>query len=267
MKPLLPPVVVNGATIAPERIAAEAQNHPAPRAKPGLAWKAAARALVIRELMLQEAHRRGIEPVPTELAPGQVETDDEALIRQLLEAVLRIEPASEAELRAVHAANPDRFRAPTLYEAAHILFTSAPGGEAGPDHDALRAKAEAVLAELKADPRRFAGLAREHSACPSRDSGGFLGQIVSGDTVPEFEAALENLEEGQITPAPVPTRFGLHLIRLDARARGDVLPFENVLPGLREAHAKAQWTRAARAFTEELVAAAEIEGITFEMAA
>ena len=45
MKPLLPPVTVNGVTISPERIAAEAQNHPAPKGKPGLAWKAAARAL------------------------------------------------------------------------------------------------------------------------------------------------------------------------------------------------------------------------------
>ena len=48
MKPLLPPVTVNGVTISPERIAAEAQNHPAPKGKPGLAWKAAARALALR---------------------------------------------------------------------------------------------------------------------------------------------------------------------------------------------------------------------------
>ena len=45
IKPLLPPVTVNGVTITPKRIAAEAQNHPAPKGKPGHAWKAAARAL------------------------------------------------------------------------------------------------------------------------------------------------------------------------------------------------------------------------------
>ena len=44
MKTLLPPVTVNGVAIDPALIAAEAQNHPAPKGKPGFAWRAAARA-------------------------------------------------------------------------------------------------------------------------------------------------------------------------------------------------------------------------------
>ena len=44
---------VNGAVIAREVIAREVQNHPAE--KPILAWQAAARALVVRELLLQES--------------------------------------------------------------------------------------------------------------------------------------------------------------------------------------------------------------------
>ncbi|NBR54215.1 MAG: peptidase, partial [Rhodobacteraceae bacterium] len=40
-KPLFPEVRVNGVTIPSAAIAAEAQNHPAPKGKPGLAWKAA----------------------------------------------------------------------------------------------------------------------------------------------------------------------------------------------------------------------------------
>ncbi|MCC5987881.1 MAG: peptidyl-prolyl cis-trans isomerase [Pararhodobacter sp.] len=259
MKPLLPPIVVNGTTISPERIAAEAQNHPAPKDKPGHAWKAAARALAIRELMLQEASARGLAPAPAEIAPGQVETADEALIRQLLEQAVHPEPADDAKLRAHYEAQPDRFRAPTLYEAAHILF--AGGGGA----DALRARAEAVLQELRAAPRRFAELARTHSACSSKDSGGLLGQLTQGDTVPEFEAALDALQEGQISE-PVQTRFGVHLIRLDARAPGAVLPFDTVLPRLREAHARAAWLRAAKRFTAELVEKAAIEGVAMQAA-
>ena len=46
-------ISVNGAVIAREIIAREVQNHPAE--KPILAWQAAARALVVRELLLQEA--------------------------------------------------------------------------------------------------------------------------------------------------------------------------------------------------------------------
>jgi len=259
MKPLLPPVHVNGVEISAERIAAEAQNHPAPKNKPGLAWKAAARALAIRELMLQEARARGLTPDPAEVAPGQVETEDEALIRQLVELAITPADADEAELRRIYAAHPDRFRAPSLYEAAHILFPRQD------DMDALRAHAESVLAELRDQPRRFAELARKHSACSSKDTGGLLGQLSVGDTVPEFEAALATLEEGQISDL-VETRFGLHLIRLDARAQGEVLPFEVVLPRLRDAHAKAAWAQAAARFTAELVGRAEVRGVQLQAA-
>lgn len=259
MKPLLPPVFVNGIEISAERIAAEAQNHPAPKAKPGLAWKAAARALAIRELMLQEARARGLTPDPAEVAPGQFETEDEALIRQLAEVAITPAAADEADLRRVYDVHPDRFRAPSLYEAAHILFPRQD------DMVAVRAHAEAVLSELRANPRRFGELARTHSACSSKDNGGLLGQLGQGDTVPEFEAALDALKEGQISD-PVETRFGLHLIRLDARARGDVLPFETVLPRLRDAHAKAAWARAAARFTADLVANARIEGVALQAA-
>lgn len=259
MKPLLPPVFVNGIEISAERIAAEAQNHPAPKEKPGLAWKAAARALAIRELMLQEARARDLTPDPAEVAPGQFETEEEALIRQLSEAAITPAAADEANLRHIYDTHPDRFRAPSLYEAAHILFPRQD------DMVALRAHAEAVLSELRANPRRFGELARTHSACSSKDNGGLLGQLGQGDTVPEFEDALDALKEGQISD-PVETRFGLHLIRLDARARGDVLPFETVLPRLRDAHAKAAWARAAARFTADLVANARIEGVALQAA-
>ncbi|MFN7003128.1 MAG: peptidylprolyl isomerase [Roseinatronobacter sp.] len=259
MKPLLPPVFVNGIEISAERIAAEAQNHPAPKEKPGLAWKAAARALAIRELMLQEARARGLTPDPAEVAPGQFETEDEALIRQLSEVAITPTAADEADLRRVYSAHPDRFRAPSLYEAAHILFPRQD------DMAALHAHADAVLSELRANPRRFGELARMQSACSSKDNGGLLGQLGQGDTVPEFEAALDALDKGQISD-PVETRFGLHLIRLDARARGEVLPFETVLPRLRDAHAKAAWARAAARFTAELVAKARIKRVALQAA-
>ncbi|MDE3081390.1 MAG: peptidase, partial [Paracoccaceae bacterium] len=81
--PLFPEVSVNGEVIPAARIAAEAQIHPAPREKPGLAWRAAARALAVRALLLQEARHRGLEADPMDLGPGQRETEEEALIRAL----------------------------------------------------------------------------------------------------------------------------------------------------------------------------------------
>ncbi len=259
MKPLLPPVTVNGTTIDPGRIAAEAQNHPAPKGKPGHAWRAAARALALRELLLQEARARGIAPCPAELAPGQWETDDEAAIRALLEQAIRPEPADEAALAAYYHAHPDQFRAPSLYEAAHILFTATPGDAEARDH--ARANAEAVLAEITAQPRRFAELAAHHSACSSKTAGGLLGQLSSGDTVPEFEAALATMDEGALSL--VETRYGIHIIRLDGRARGEVLPLDAVRPRLREAHEKAGWAKASRDYVRALIAGAEISGVSF----
>jgi len=253
------PVTVNGVTIAAAAIAAEAQNHPMPRGKPGWAWQAAARALALREMLLQEARAQGLTPAPVELEEGKWETDEEALIRQLLESAIAPAAIDEARLRTVYDAAPDRFRGPSLFEAAHILFTAALADTAA--REAARQRAEAVLADLKHDPRRFAELAAEYSACPSRANGGTLGQLASGDTVPEFEAALGLMVEGTISDAPVETRYGLHLIRLDARVRGEVLPFTAVLPHLREAQEKADWVRASRAYIEELAARAEVTGI------
>jgi len=253
------PVTVNGVTIAAELIAAEAQNHPAPKGKPGWAWKAAARALVLREVLLQEARAREITPSPIELAEGQWETEEEASIRQLLESAIAPAEIDEARLREIYDHAPDRFRGPSLFEAAHILFPAAPDDAEA--RAAARASAEKVLAELQRDPRRFAALAADYSACPSRTNAGLLGQLASGDTVPEFELALCAMDEGSISDAPVESRFGFHLIRLDARVRGEVLPFPAVQPHLREAQEKADWVRGSRAYVEALAARAEITGI------
>ena len=262
LKPLLPAITVNGVAIDPALIAAEAQNHPAPKGKPGLAWRAAARALAIRELLLQEARRRALIADPAELSPGKWETGEEAQIRQLLSLALQPAPADEASLRAYYDAQPDRFRAPTLYEAAHILFAVTPETNAAREKAGMAAGR--VLADLQQDPRRFAQLAAEHSACSSKTAGGMLGQLTSGDTVPEFEAALARMAEGETTL--VESRYGVHVLRLDARAEGAILPFQTVLPQLREAHEKAAWTRASRDFVAGLIDGARIEGIDLQPA-
>lgn len=260
MAHLMPDVAVNGVTIPAARIAAEAQNHPAPKGKPGHAWTAAARALVLRELMLQQAKARGLVPDPVEIAPGQWETPDEALIRQLLDHSVEPDLPPDSALRALYDAAPDRFRAPPLWEVSHILFAAAPGDTAA--RTAARAEAQATLADLARAPGSFAALAADRSACSSRSMGGALGQIGPGDTVTEFETAVRALAEGQISPEPVETRFGFHVIRLDAVAPGAVLPFETVLPRLRTAAEKAAWVRASRRFAADLLAAARIDGIT-----
>ncbi|WP_366907369.1 peptidylprolyl isomerase [Tabrizicola sp.] len=254
---LFPDVVVNGETIPSAAIAAEAQNHAAPKDKPGIAWRKAAQALTIRALLLQEARRRGVLADPEELAPGRVETEDEALIRALLDEALTIAPVSDADVRAEWAKGPERFRSAPLWDVSHILCACDPRDDA--ESAVAEARAKAVLARLDGDAKGFASAARE-SDCGSKGQGGHLGQLGPGDTVPEFEAALRSLSEGAMTPAPILSRHGWHIIRLNAIAPGQVLPFDGVRPIIAQALEKAAWARASRAFVETLAERAQITG-------
>lgn len=67
----------------------------------------------------------------------------------------------------------------------------------------------------------FAELARLYSQDGSGAKGGDLGWISPGDTVPEFEKAMDALKEGEISPV-VQTQFGMHLIQVSERRQRDV---------------------------------------------
>ena len=253
------PVFVNGVEISDHAIGAELQYHPAGSVEE--ARDAAARALVVRELLLQTAARHGIDR-PDPPAPGQAdehETEDEALIRTLIAREVSTPEPDEASCRRFYQQNLQRFRSPDLFEAAHILFPADPA-----DADATaraRQQATSVLQEVLAAPQRFADLAREMSACPSAAQGGNLGQISRGQTVPEFETFLHNLEPGQICPVPVKTRFGYHVLRLDRRIEGRQLPFEAVKERIAGYLREHVWRRAVSQYLQLLVGQAEIRGI------
>lgn len=255
-------IFVDGAEIPASRIAAEAQNHPATAGRPGDAWRAAARALVIRQLLLAEAERRGLTATPERLDDARLETAEEALIRDLLDEALIVTRPSPEMVQAEWQAHPGRYRAPSLWDAAHILCAADPADL--PAMAKAEDRANRILGLLERDPSAFAELARAESDCGSKDAGGALGQIVSGQMVPEFEAALERLGDGAMTASPVRTRFGFHIIKVHAHAPGQVLPFDSVKASIGEALERAAWARASRAFVAGLVAAARIEGIDME---
>lgn len=254
---LFPDVVVNGETIPSAAIAAEAQNHSAPKDKPGIAWRKAAQALTIRALLLQEARARGLAPDPLELSPDRFETEEEALIRALLDEALSIAPVTEGMVHAEWAKDPDRYRSAPLWDVSHILCACDPRDDAA--RGLAEARAVALLARLDGDAKGFAAAARE-SDCGSKASGGHLGQLGPGDTVPEFEAVLRTLPEGGMTPAPVLSRHGWHIIRLNATAPGQVLPFDTVRPKIAQALEKAAWAKASRDFVATLAERATITG-------
>jgi peptidyl-prolyl cis-trans isomerase C len=87
--------------------------------------------------------------------------------------------------------------------------------------------------------------------------------LVRGDTVSEFETYVFSLEEGELCPVPIETRYGVHIIALDRKIVGQELSFDVVRSQigryLREASAQV----AARLYLMRLIGRAKIEG--FEM--
>lgn len=67
----------------------------------------------------------------------------------------------------------------------------------------------------------FAALARANSADLSATKGGEIGWVYPGDTVPEFERAMDALQPGELSE-PVKSPFGWHLIRVEERRNQDV---------------------------------------------
>lgn len=110
-------------------------------------------------------------------------------------------------------------KAITQSHARHILLVpSAKLSEA-----AARQKLLEFKKQVSAKQADFATLARENSQDGSATKGGDLGWSSPGMFVPEFEEALNRLSPGEISD-PVLSRYGLHLILLEARRKVDLTP-------------------------------------------
>jgi len=257
-----PPVFVNGVAIDEAAIASEAQNH---SARSGAEARAAAvRALVIRELLLQRARVLALAPAPLRDAQGREETEEEALIRQVLEAEASAQEPTDMECRRVYDSAPQRFMMPAIYEASHILIAPAEPSEAAWADAEDRAVQLVAALQGGAD---FAMLASAHSACPSSAEGGALGQLQRGDLGTELEEVLWTLNVGAIAPAAIRTKFGWHIVRLDRRSDAQTAPYEAVRDFIFSALRERAGVAAAARYLRELAADAEIEGLTLEFGA
>lgn len=252
--PTFSDVWVNGVQIDPEAIAREIQHHPAPDAD--AAWREAARALAVRELLLQEARRLDLTPSETD------ETDADALISELLEIRVLPEEADEEECRRYYDANRRRFRTPDLFEASHILIE--PDGDSADAWSAAGIEARRIAHEVGDDPTAFAAAARELSCCPSAQQDGTLGQVRRGELVPEVQEAIEALAPGKTCRRPIRSGFGWHVIRLARCIEGHVLPFDAVQDKIADMMAARAWTMGAARYVADLAGRSDIEGIVIE---
>ncbi len=250
-------VSVNGTVIPARAIVREIQYHPA--ASPTESWRKAAEALVVKALLLDEAWREGIAAEPVVDDRGRRETEEEALIRGLVERTVRVPSPTQEELGRYYDTNLAKFRAAELIEARHILVAAR--ADDSDAYAAARAKAEALAGTLAADPDCFANLARAHSDCASAGEGGFLGQLTPDETTTEFAAAVAGLNEGETTRHPAETRYGFHVIRLERRIAARTLPFESVATRIAEYLTERARRTAIAQYLARLVLRAEITGI------
>ncbi len=159
--------------------------------------------LITRELVLQEADKRGViqkESVREQLEQSRVGV----LVAAVFEDYVEREGVSDAELKAAYENVKEQY-AGKEYHVEHILVDK-------------EADAKAIITQLKAGAN-FEDIAKVKSKDPgSAKNGGDLGWVSDKALVPEFSKAMVQLKNGQTTDKPVKSQFGYHIIKvLDSR--------------------------------------------------
>ena len=169
--------------------------------------------LINREVLVQEAARKGLEKNPDVAMQIQLQRQ-EVLINAVLQDYAKTHPVTDEALKKeyeqIKAKNSDK-----EYKARHILV-------------AKEDEAKEITAQLKKGAS-FEKIAAERSQDPgSKVQGGDLDWGPANRYVPPFAQALAKLKKGQTTEAPVQTQFGWHVIRLDDERPLKIPPFEQV---------------------------------------
>ncbi len=155
--------------------------------------------LVTRELILQEADKRGV--IQNELVREQLEQARMGvLIAAVFEDYVEKEGVAEADLK-------------NAYETVKVQYT---GKEYHVEHILVEKEsdAKAIIAQIKAGGN-FEDIAKAKSQDPgSAKNGGDLGWVSDKALVPEFSKSMVQLKNGQITDKPVKSQFGWHIIKM-----------------------------------------------------
>lgn len=121
--------------------------------------------------------------------------------------------ATDEELQDYYNKNINSFNSQETVTASHILVES--------DENSKE-----ILAELE-EGLSFEDAAKKYSTCPSKESGGALGEFTKGQMVKEFEDAAFSMKVGEISD-PVKTQFGYHIIKLTGKNPAKTSSFNEV---------------------------------------
>ncbi|WP_376096267.1 peptidylprolyl isomerase [Roseomonas sp. CCTCC AB2023176] len=201
------------------RDAAEALPDELRSAPPAMLYPLIVDQLVAQKAIVIRARAEGLERDPDvqrRIRRAEDETLQQALLRREVEPAL----TDEALRRRYDAANAGR-QPEEEVQARHILVQS-------------EADARAALEEVRRPGADFAEVARRRSSGPGSQQGGDLGFFKRGDMIPEFAEAAFALQPGQISPSPVRTPFGWHVIKVEARRAAPAPTFEETRDTLRQ---------------------------------
>jgi peptidyl-prolyl cis-trans isomerase C len=212
--------VVNGVPISQERMeyVVRAQVQQGQKDDENLR-KNVREALITREILAQEAIKKGLENNPQFQAQLEM-ARQEFLIRAYFDDFIRNNAPTEAELQAEYERLKEQQSAGGQrkeYRARHILMKD-------------EKKAKATLAEInKAKGKNFARLAKARSEDQgSKVEGGLLDWSDGDNYVKEFSDAMKQLKKGEWTVALVKTQFGYHIILLEDVRDIQFPPFDQV---------------------------------------
>jgi peptidyl-prolyl cis-trans isomerase C len=195
--------------------------------------------LINREILMQEADKRGITSSPD--VKNQVEIARQSIaIRALVQDYLKKNPVSDADIKAEY----DKFKTQAgdkEYHARHILVENED-------------EAKAIIAKLKAGAK-FEDLAKQSKDPGSAANGGDLDWASPASFVKPFSDAMVALKKGQFTETPVKTQYGYHVIKLDDVRAAKIPTLEEVKPQIAESLQQ----KKLQAFQQELHSKAKIQ--------
>lgn len=128
------------------------------------------------------------------------------------EAYRSLVQISDDEILDYYETNPEQFKSPKTVEARHILIKVDPDA----DDDTVADARERIAGILKKarEGQDFAELAKQYSEGPTKEKGGYLGEIQKDSMVKPFADKAFSMAAGEISE-PVRTRFGWHLIKVE----------------------------------------------------
>jgi peptidyl-prolyl cis-trans isomerase D len=188
--------------------------------------------------------------------PEQARFDYVVLSPDAMMAEVKVDPD---EVRRTYESNIKQYSTQEERQASHILIAVKPDAPQA-DKDAAKKKAEALLAQVKANPGKFADIAKASSQDPgSAPQGGDLGSFARGSMDKTFEDAVFAAKVGDII-GPVETNFGYHIIKVTGITPAHIRPLDEVKASI---EADLKRSKAAQKFA---TAADQFQNLVYENA-